>query len=88
MTEADGLLGKCLFHVCLFAALSLFRDPKFGTAEGNDIFKKIKIVMDTLTPLENRSGFGAKLLNDMDAAAEAPAAAKKAICVNYFRQNA
>ena len=76
VTEADGLMGQCLFHVCLFAALSLFRDPKFGTAEGNDIFKKFKIVMHTLKPLENTSNFGAELLKDMDAAAETPAAAK------------
>jgi hypothetical protein len=88
VTQADGLLVQCLFHVCLFAALSLFRDPKFGTAEGNDNFKKFKIVMDTLKPLENTSNFGAELLQDMDAATEAPAAAKKAIIVNYFRQNA
>ena len=82
VTKADGLMGQCLFHVCLFAALSLFRDPKFGTAEGNDIFKKFKIVMHTLMPMENTSNFGAELLKDMDAAAETPAAAKKAIFVN------
>ena len=61
-----------MFHVCFYAALSVFRDPKFGTEEGGDAkFKQFESIMGSLEQVAEQVNFGKDLLQDMRSALQA-----------------
>ena len=70
--KAEQLQSECMFHVCFYAALSVFRDPKFGTEEGGDAkFKQFGSIMGSLEQVAEQVNFGKDLLQDMRSALQA-----------------
>ena len=71
--QAKELQDQCMFQVCFFAALTLFRDPKLGatTADGKKITKQFEYVMKSLEPLKEAVQFGAGLMKEMEEALKA-----------------
>ncbi len=71
-SQASEVAASCMYHVCFYTALTLFRNPKTVAAEGREgksLSCKLQTVLHTIDQMPRREHWkGAVLLDEMQAA--------------------